>query len=104
MNCTPLKPVILRGHPFSGGPSFPKGPSFRRRPESSKTTSFEVSESLPNRKESQNIYENYAEVNMKITDVKSFVTMPIDGLPWHFVEVHTDEGVTGLGECSLYIR
>ncbi|MCH8061627.1 MAG: hypothetical protein IH861_03910 [Chloroflexi bacterium] len=40
---------------------------------------------------------------MKITDVKSYVTMPRDGLPWHFVEVLTDEGVTGLGECSLYI-
>ena len=40
---------------------------------------------------------------MKITDIKSYVTMPREGLPWHFVEVLTDEGVTGLGECSLYI-
>ena len=39
---------------------------------------------------------------MKITDLKTYVTMPRDGLPWLFVEVHTDEGVTGLGECTLY--
>ncbi|SVC50112.1 uncharacterized protein METZ01_LOCUS302966, partial [marine metagenome] len=39
---------------------------------------------------------------MKITDVKTFITMPIENLPWLFVEVHTDEGVTGLGECSWY--
>ena len=39
---------------------------------------------------------------MKITDLKTYVTTPKPGLPWQFVEVHTDEGVTGLGECSLY--
>ena len=39
---------------------------------------------------------------MLISDVKTYVTMPIQGLPWLFVEVHTDEGVTGVGECTLY--
>ena len=39
---------------------------------------------------------------MKITDIRTFVTMPRKGLPWLFVEVYTDEGVTGLGECTLY--
>ena len=39
---------------------------------------------------------------MKITDVKTYITMPIENLPWLFVEVHTDEGITGLGECSWY--
>ena len=33
---------------------------------------------------------------MKITDVKTYITMPIENLPWLFVEVHTDEGITGL--------
>jgi galactonate dehydratase len=40
---------------------------------------------------------------MKITDVKTYVTMPIEGLAWMFVEVETDEGVTGLGECTSYM-
>ena len=40
---------------------------------------------------------------MKITRVETYVTMPIENLPWLFVEVHTDEGVTGLGECTLAI-
>ncbi|MBI4218738.1 MAG: mandelate racemase/muconate lactonizing enzyme family protein [Chloroflexi bacterium] len=39
---------------------------------------------------------------MKITDLKTYVTMPIEGLAWLFVEVETDEGVTGLGECTDY--
>jgi len=39
---------------------------------------------------------------MKITDIKTYVTMPIEGLAWLFVEVETDEGVTGLGECTTY--
>ena len=39
---------------------------------------------------------------MKITDLKTYVTMPRESLPWLFVEVHTDEGVTGLGECTDY--
>jgi len=39
---------------------------------------------------------------MKINDIRTFVTMPRKGLPWLFVEVYTDEGVTGLGECTLY--
>ena len=28
--------------------------------------------------------------------------MPIPGLAWLFVEVETDEGITGLGECTDY--
>ena len=39
---------------------------------------------------------------MQITDIKTYITMPIQNLPWLFVEVHTDEGITGLGECSSY--
>jgi galactonate dehydratase len=39
---------------------------------------------------------------MKITDLKTYVTMPKKGLPWVFAEVHTDEGVTGLGEGTNY--
>jgi len=39
---------------------------------------------------------------MKITDIRTYVTMPRPGRPWLFVEVHTDGGVTGLGECTLY--
>mgnify|MGYP001171402530 CR=1 FL=1 len=39
---------------------------------------------------------------MKITDVKTYVTMPVEGLAWLFVEVETDEGITGLGECTDY--
>jgi galactonate dehydratase len=37
---------------------------------------------------------------MKITDVKSYVVSPADGQAWLLVEVETDEGVTGIGECS----
>jgi galactonate dehydratase len=40
---------------------------------------------------------------MKITDIKTYTTMPIEGLCWLFVEVETDEGVTGLGECTDYL-
>ena len=39
---------------------------------------------------------------MKITDIKTHVVMPIPGLAWLFVEVETDEGVSGLGECTDY--
>ena len=39
---------------------------------------------------------------MKITDIKSYIVSPIPGSPWVFVEVETDEGITGLGECSDY--
>lgn len=39
---------------------------------------------------------------MKRTGVKTYITMPIDNLPWLFVEVHTDEGITGLEECSWH--
>ena len=40
---------------------------------------------------------------MKITDIKTHIAMPIDTLAWVFVEVETDEGVSGLGECTEYI-
>ena len=30
------------------------------------------------------------------------VTMPIDGLPWLFVKVETDDGYYGFGECTDY--
>ena len=39
---------------------------------------------------------------MKITDIKTHAIMPIDGLAWLFIEVETDEGVSGLGECTDY--
>ena len=38
---------------------------------------------------------------MKITDVKTYLTAP-SGIPFLFVEVLTDEGVTGLGEATVY--
>jgi galactonate dehydratase len=37
---------------------------------------------------------------VKITDLKSYVVSPADAQAWLIVEVETDEGVTGLGECS----
>ena len=37
---------------------------------------------------------------MKITDVKAYLTAP-HGAPFLFVEVYTDEGVTGVGEATL---
>lgn len=37
---------------------------------------------------------------MKITDINSYVVSPVDGSAWLFIEVDTDEGVTGVGECS----
>ncbi|MFW6174769.1 MAG: mandelate racemase/muconate lactonizing enzyme family protein, partial [Chloroflexota bacterium] len=39
---------------------------------------------------------------MKITDIKTYVVAPRPENPWLFVEVETDEGITGLGECSDY--
>lgn len=39
---------------------------------------------------------------MKITEVTPYVSMPISGLPWLFVEVKTDNGLVGVGECSDY--
>ncbi len=39
---------------------------------------------------------------MKITDVKTYVYAPRPENPWFFIEVETDEGVTGLGETSDY--
>lgn len=48
---------------------------------------------------------------MKITDVRIHVTAPIgdivsfsDRLSWVFVEIQTDDGVTGIGECSNFPR
>ncbi len=40
---------------------------------------------------------------MKITDVKTYIVAPNPDLPWLFVEVETDEGLTGLGECTWYL-
>ncbi|HAL48187.1 MAG: mandelate racemase/muconate lactonizing enzyme family protein [SAR202 cluster bacterium] len=37
---------------------------------------------------------------MKITDVKTYITQLPGRGPWQFVEVYTDEGLTGLGECT----
>jgi galactonate dehydratase len=37
---------------------------------------------------------------LKITDVKSYVVSPGDGRGWLLIEVETDEGVTGVGECT----
>jgi galactonate dehydratase len=39
---------------------------------------------------------------MKITDLKSYVVMVQPQREWVFVELETDEGITGLGECSDY--
>ena len=39
---------------------------------------------------------------MKITDIKSYVYAPLPATPWFFIEVETDEGITGLGETSDY--
>ena len=40
---------------------------------------------------------------MKITNIKTHITMPIDKLAWVFVEVDTDANISGLGECTEYI-
>ena len=40
---------------------------------------------------------------MKITDIKTYVVKVSDQSspwPWLFVEVETDEGITGLGEAT----
>jgi galactonate dehydratase len=39
---------------------------------------------------------------MKITDLKTYVVMVQPRREWLFVELETDEGITGLGECSDY--
>jgi galactonate dehydratase len=39
---------------------------------------------------------------MKVTDLKTYVVMVQPGREWIFVELETDEGLTGLGECSDY--
>jgi galactonate dehydratase len=40
---------------------------------------------------------------MKITDIKSYI-VSADNDNWVYIKVFTDEGVTGLGECSLETR
>jgi galactonate dehydratase len=40
---------------------------------------------------------------MKITDIRTHIIMPVDTLAWVFVEVDTDDGLSGLGECTEYI-
>ena len=40
---------------------------------------------------------------MKITGIKTHVVQPIPPLTWVLVEVETDEGISGLGECTEYI-
>lgn len=40
---------------------------------------------------------------MKITDVKTHVVKMPSTMPWVFVSVETNEGVTGWGECTDYI-
>ena len=40
---------------------------------------------------------------MEITDVKTHVVKMPYTMPWVFVSVETDEGVTGWGECTDYI-
>ena len=40
---------------------------------------------------------------MKITDVKTHVVKMPSAMPWVFVSVETDEGVTGWGECTDYL-
>jgi galactonate dehydratase len=40
---------------------------------------------------------------MKITDIKTHAISPIEGLAWVLVEVETDAGVSGLGECTEYL-
>lgn len=39
---------------------------------------------------------------MKITNVETYVVMVHPNLEWVFVELETDEGITGVGECSDY--
>ena len=40
---------------------------------------------------------------MKITDVRPFIVSAQND-NWVFVKVYTDEGITGVGECSLETR
>jgi galactonate dehydratase len=40
---------------------------------------------------------------MKITNIRTHIVMPINKLAWVFVEVDTDQGISGLGECTEYI-
>ena len=37
---------------------------------------------------------------MKITDIKSYVVSPRDAQAWLLIQVETDEGIVGLGECT----
>lgn len=40
---------------------------------------------------------------MKITDIKPFIVQAHND-NWVFIKVYTDEGITGVGECSLETR
>ena len=40
---------------------------------------------------------------MKITDIKSFIVSAHND-NWVYVKVYSDEGITGVGECSLETR
>jgi L-alanine-DL-glutamate epimerase-like enolase superfamily enzyme len=40
---------------------------------------------------------------MVITDIRTHVVRPIEPLIWVLVEVETDEGLSGLGDCTEYI-
>ena len=40
---------------------------------------------------------------MKIENIRTHIVMPVNKLAWVFVEVDTDEGISGLGECTEYI-
>ena len=37
---------------------------------------------------------------MKITDVKVWPTRVVENRSWIFIEVNTDEGITGFGEAT----
>ena len=49
------------------------------------------------------VYLTQSELRMKITNIKTHITMPMDKLAWVFVEVDTDEDISGLGECTEYV-
>jgi galactonate dehydratase len=40
------------------------------------------------------------DATLKITDVKTYVVSPGDARAWFLIEVETDAGVTGVGECT----
>ena len=38
---------------------------------------------------------------MKITDIKVWPTRVVENRSWIFIEVNTDEGITGVGESDV---